>query len=613
MYISLYRKYRPQTFSDMVGQSAAVSVLQESLKENKLGHAYLFSGPRGCGKTSAARLVAKSLNCQNLSSDYESCGECSSCIGIALGEHLDVIEIDGASNRGIGEIRDLKSHVNLKPLSAPYKVYIIDEVHMLTEPAFNALLKTLEEPPANVIFLLATTEPHKVPVTIRSRCQHIPFHRISIADMISRIKYVCEKENISFEDEAVWELARQADGALRDSLSLTEQAVALGRGNLTLESVKDLTGGSNRTELEKWTESLHKEPAVSAVELNKMLASGMSPERFCESLFAIFRDLWIYSLWKDKGLEALELSDSGRIFLQRESSFWTAQQLRSVCLFCNSLLPRTRYGMRIEVFAGLIMLELTGVIEGASVNYELKPQPFYTTAPQPLLKPKTTEPVICVSGEAISPAAAKATETQRTADFASVKNSPDPDMAAVVPDIIKNMISAAAPSKANFDTSRLSAELGTSDYADLVTALETKNLLIGAALLNARLIRTDEGWKTETTADSLSELVLSMPQNKQILSDAIKKLWNIGGDETSLNKQTQKESTVPMPMQITPTQAVAFNSATMEEDKKTEEALAALPAADISGRMLKLMGAEILYIHEAGFSDEDEESCEHNG
>lgn len=234
MYISLYRKYRPQTFSDMVGQSAAVSVLQESLKENKLGHAYLFSGPRGCGKTSAARLVAKSLNCQNLSSDYEPCGECSSCIGIALCEHLDVIEIDGASNRGIGEIRDLKSHVNLKPLSAPYKVYIIDEVHMLTEPAFNALLKTLEEPPANVIFLLATTEPHKVPVTIRSRCQHIPFHRISIADMISRIKYVCEKENIIFEDEAVWELARQADGALRDSLSLTEQAVALGRGNLTL-------------------------------------------------------------------------------------------------------------------------------------------------------------------------------------------------------------------------------------------------------------------------------------------------------------------------------------------------------------------------------------------
>ncbi|MFA7220462.1 MAG: DNA polymerase III subunit gamma/tau, partial [Synergistaceae bacterium] len=218
MYISLYRRYRPQKFSEMVGQSAAVSVLREALKEGHLGHAYLFSGPRGCGKTSAARLVAKGLNCQNLGSDGEPCGECEACKAIAQGEHLDVIEIDGASNRGINEIRDLKSHVNLKPLIAPYKVYIIDEVHMLTEAAFNALLKTLEEPPANVVFLLATTEPHKVPVTIRSRCQHIPFHRISMADMVNRVSYVCTTENIQADMEAVWEISRQADGALRDAL-----------------------------------------------------------------------------------------------------------------------------------------------------------------------------------------------------------------------------------------------------------------------------------------------------------------------------------------------------------------------------------------------------------
>ena len=199
MYISLYRKYRPQKFSDMVGQSAAISLLQESLKEDKIGHAYLFSGPRGCGKTSAARLIAKSLICKKQSQTYEPCGECDDCISVAMGEHLDVIEIDGASNRGINEIRDLKTHVNLKPLSAGYKIYIIDEVHMLTEPAFNALLKTLEEPPQNVVFLLATTEPHKVPVTIRSRCQQIPFHRISTKDMIERIQYVCDCENIKYQ------------------------------------------------------------------------------------------------------------------------------------------------------------------------------------------------------------------------------------------------------------------------------------------------------------------------------------------------------------------------------------------------------------------------------
>lgn len=611
MYISLYRKYRPQTFSDMVGQSAAVSVLQESLKENKLGHAYLFSGPRGCGKTSAARLVAKSLNCQNLSSDHEPCGECSSCIGIALGEHLDVIEIDGASNRGIGEIRDLKSHVNLKPLSAPYKVYIIDEVHMLTEPAFNALLKTLEEPPANVIFLLATTEPHKVPVTIRSRCQHIPFHRISIADMISRIKYVCEKENIGFEEEAVWELARQADGALRDSLSLTEQAVALGRGSLTLESVKDLTGGSNRTELEKWTESLHKEPASAAVDLNKMLASGMSPERFCESLFAIFRDLWIYSLWQDKGLEALELSDSGRLFLQRESACWTAQQLRDVCLFCNALLPRTRYGMRIEVFAGLIMLELTGIIEGRPKAHESQSQTSYTAASTYSPKPKTAEPPIHEGGAVIPTSAAIPKETQRSVDFGGVKHSAEAGAAAVVPDIIKNMISVAAPSKANFDTTQLAAELGNSDYGKLVAALESKNLLIAAALLNAKLIKTDEGWQAETAADSLAELVLSMPQNKQILSAAISKLWKIGGDETPLNELQQREAAAPMP--IAPLAITVSDGDAAPGAEKTAAAPANLPAPDTTGRMLKLMGAEILYIHEAGFGDEDEESSERNG
>ena len=227
MYISLYRRYRPQTFSDMVGQSAAVGVLLESLREGSLGHAYLFSGPRGCGKTSAARLVAKSLDCLNRGEDCEPCGVCENCR--AAGEHLDVIEIDGASNRGIGEIRDLKSHVSLKALSASYKVYIIDEVHMLTDAAFNALLKTLEEPPANVVFLLATTEPHKVPVTIRSRCQHIPFHRITIADTVSRLKHVCSQENIEADEEGIWEIARQADGALRDALSLLDQCAVTDR------------------------------------------------------------------------------------------------------------------------------------------------------------------------------------------------------------------------------------------------------------------------------------------------------------------------------------------------------------------------------------------------
>ena len=364
MYISLYRRYRPQTFSDMVGQSAAVGVLLESLKEGSLGHAYLFSGPRGCGKTSAARLVAKSLDCLNRSADCEPCGECENCRAIAAGEHLDVIEIDGASNNGIDQIRDLKSHVSLKPLASKYKVYIIDEVHMLTTQAFNGLLKTLEEPPSNVVFLLATTEPQKIPVTIRSRCQHIPFHRITIADTVERIKYVCGRENTECDEEAVWEVARQADGALRDALSITEQAIALGHGRLSLESVRELTGGSSRTELESWITALRTEPQKAAAAIHSILARGISPQRLCEALFVLFRDLWYYSLWKEKAFEALESSSAEKKYIEKESAEWPPEKLEEACSLCAALLPRTRYGMKGDIFSGLIFMELREILEG---------------------------------------------------------------------------------------------------------------------------------------------------------------------------------------------------------------------------------------------------------
>ncbi len=194
MYVSLYRKYRPQTFSEVVGQDAATNLLRASFLDGRLGHAYLFSGPRGCGKTTAARLLAKIVNCENPTPAGEPCCVCRSCIAVVGGDHMDVMEIDGASNRGIDQIRELKSHVGLASFMGRSKVYILDEVHMLTMEAFNALLKTLEEPPSSVLFIFATTEPHKVPVTIRSRCQHIPFHRIGAEDMVAHLKHIAVLE-----------------------------------------------------------------------------------------------------------------------------------------------------------------------------------------------------------------------------------------------------------------------------------------------------------------------------------------------------------------------------------------------------------------------------------
>jgi len=559
MYISLYRRYRPQKFSDMVGQSAAVNVLREALKESHLGHAYLFSGPRGCGKTSAARLVAKGLNCQNLGSDGEPCGECEACNAIAQGEHLDVIEIDGASNRGINEIRDLKSHVNLKPLIAPYKVYIIDEVHMLTEAAFNALLKTLEEPPANVVFLLATTEPHKVPVTIRSRCQHIPFHRISMADMVNRVAYVCSTENIQADMEAVWEISRQADGALRDALSLTEQAVSLGKGNLTIESVKALTGGSNRTELEKWVISLRLDPKESNASLHAMLGRGISVERLTESLFAVFRDMWIFSLWGEKGMEALEISEEEGKFLREETPHWNAEKLRSACIFCNSLLPRTRHGMRMEVFSGLMMLELVNITEGKN---ETRGQVLEDIKPSERQPSKTDH---------------KLTQTESAKhDYKSAAER------------VSNVRSAPITEGESFE------ELPDPNYVKLLSMLGSKGIAIGAALLKHGILIDGSEWKLNSDVHSPSLTYLTVPQNRKLLSKALEELWGV-------KEPARKETVAEMP-NTSPVEGSEGEGPSNISEKAPKGSL----IAD-TDRIIKLLGAEVLYVKDANGDNETDD------
>ena len=221
--IALYRQYRPDTFEMLVGQKHIQTILLNALKENQVSHAYLFSGPRGTGKTSTARLIAKGLNCTNPTKDGEPCNKCEICTQISNNQLIDIIEIDAASNRGIDEIRDLREKIKFSPVHAKKKVFIIDEVHMLTKEAFNALLKTLEEPPSHAHLILATTELHKIPATIISRCQHFDFRRITTEDIAERLQYIAKKESISFEDEAIMTIATTADGSLRDAIGLLEQ------------------------------------------------------------------------------------------------------------------------------------------------------------------------------------------------------------------------------------------------------------------------------------------------------------------------------------------------------------------------------------------------------
>lgn len=241
MYQALYRKYRPKTFKEIVGQDVIVKTLKNSIKNNIVSHAYLLSGPRGTGKTSIAKLFAKTLNCYN-PNNFEPCNKCISCEQANNNQNIDIIEMDAASNNGVDEIREIRNKITLVPTNSKYKIYIIDEVHMLTNQAFNALLKTLEEPPPHIIFIFATTEPHKIPKTILSRCQRFDYKKVSNNKIVERLKFIAESEKIKITDDALYEIARLSDGGMRDSISLLDQALAYSDDQITINDIHDING-----------------------------------------------------------------------------------------------------------------------------------------------------------------------------------------------------------------------------------------------------------------------------------------------------------------------------------------------------------------------------------
>lgn len=309
-HMALYRTWRPQTFRDIVGQKHIVQTLQNSLKEGRITHAYLFSGPRGTGKTSAAKILAKAVNCQQ-SSAVEPCNACSACIGITEGSVLDVVEIDAASNNGVDEIRDIRDKVKYAPTEVRYKVYIIDEVHMLTTGAFNALLKTLEEPPAHVMFILATTEPHKLPVTIISRCQRYDFHRVQLYEQVSRLELVCNEEGFTVDKEALEYIARLSDGGMRDALSLLDQIISFTGNPITYTDVLAITGGMGSRQLEDVADSILQKDISRALQLIEgFMQQGKSTDKCMEDLIYFFRDLLVIQMVPQDQAKTERVSDS---------------------------------------------------------------------------------------------------------------------------------------------------------------------------------------------------------------------------------------------------------------------------------------------------------------
>ncbi|GLC90579.1 DNA polymerase III subunit gamma/tau [Lysinibacillus piscis] len=306
-YQAFYRVYRPQTFREMSGQTHVKRTLQNALLANKTTHAYLFSGPRGTGKTSAAKIFAKALNCEQAPTN-EPCNECATCISVTNGSHPDVIEFDAASNSRVEEIRDIIEKVRFAPASSRFKVYIIDEVHMLSTSAFNALLKTLEEPPPHAVFILATTEPHKLPATIISRCQRFDFKRHSTNDIIERMKVVLEDINLPYEEQGLKVIAQAAAGGMRDALSLLDQVVSFSGEMLQLEDALLVTGSISQETFYDLTEALKaKDVAQMLSLLEQLIADGKDPLRLSEDLITFYRDLLLLQT-SDHLAELLELA-----------------------------------------------------------------------------------------------------------------------------------------------------------------------------------------------------------------------------------------------------------------------------------------------------------------
>lgn len=524
------RKWRPQSFLELVGQNHVAQTLLNALKSGRLPHALLFTGPRGTGKTSSARILAKSLRCPN-AVDFTPCNNCSECHDIANGRSFDVIELDGASNNGVDAIRELQESVRSMPSSGQHKLYIIDEVHMLSISAFNALLKTLEEPPSHVIFVLATTEVQKLPVTILSRCQRFEFHRIAVRQVAEHLKHICESEGIEADEESLWAIARQGGGSMRDSQSLLDQVITYTGGDLQQDKVIEVLGLSDRALLLDTASALVRRDSVAMLEvISRFFQTGHDPKVFTEDLLEELRHLLLIKLNPDQASEVVDLPESEIEILAEMGIGLSEEDIHMLFDMALKGAGDITRASDPRLVLEMLLLRMVAAPRVESLAQLLKGGVVATTAAAP---------------KAAAPIAKKKVEIR------PVVKSQTPKVSQPTPPAKPNPPQQKQP--AVFDASKSLEE----NWCAVVQALKIPDPLMAAQLENTHLLALEDG-----------QILLGLSQNLQFLYDQIASKEFTAKLAGHLKTVWKKELEVKVQLGI---QAPSLSPKEAAEAKKEEE------------------------------------------
>ncbi len=496
-YLVLARKWRPQTWDELVAQQHVTATLRNAIRQKRIAHAYLLTGPRGVGKTSAARILAKSLNCEK-GPTPDPCNACSSCLEVTAGRAMDVVEIDGASNRNIDDIRNLRETVRYAPTRGAYKVYIIDEVHMLTHESFNALLKTLEEPPEHVVFLFATTEPHKVPATILSRCQRFDFHRVGVSDTAALLKKICAGEGIDIEDEAVHLIARKADGSLRDSQSILDQMVSFCEGRIGVDDVVRALGLIDQQCFFDLTDRIAARDAEGALAVvDRLVESGAGIEEFLDGLAEHFRNLLVAAA--TGRTSSIDLSDAARERTGEQARLIREEEILRMHRIVSETGQQLRFSADPRIPLELAVVKMARLDRSASIDELLAGLAEIRKKPPEAVKTETARS----SSTAPNPAGSDSGKPMAVA-AAPLRTTSVPPPAAPRPSRRTEAPAApeaAEPAKSATPSPAVPAGTGPAvpfeevkaRWDDLLTRVKEKKITVGAFLAQGAPLRVREG------------------------------------------------------------------------------------------------------------------------